>query len=125
MSNLNNELQALIEIKELIARPYGWTRNALSRKVHGVRAYCILGATHHVCSITNRTIHNYPMSYKMEDRLKDCLKKKYKRRYPTLSQFNDAPRTKKKDVLELIDCAIDDVTKAKHEQFDSLAQPLK
>lgn len=97
----------LRKVKRLIQK--GWTKHAYARDKHGhscsiasskVAKVCLTGAIHRTALITEGLNQPYREAYKAISKLK---------RFPL--QFNDAPTTKKADVLALLDRAIKNETR--------------
>lgn len=97
-----NRLLVLKEMRELLARPDGWTKGAFSRerflKDHHMHAYCLLGAERHVLLRLGIT------PFKDLDGAKLSIRTAVKRRgFDDVINFNDNHTTRKKDVLALLD----------------------
>lgn len=90
----------LKEARDLLAQPYKWAKGGFEvRTGHGV-AYCAVGALRQVAP------HDGPTLIDCEVLLNECASE---RGHYSVVKFNDARGTRKKDVLEVFDCAIEKV----------------
>lgn len=105
--NKTNPVSILTEARDLIAK--GWTQNVAYRKVFGRDCYCSVGALGMV--ERGDADLNAPIGGAYLNSVLD---------YRSIVTFNDDPKTKKADVLDLFDKAIE---KAKAER--ALARRLK
>lgn len=99
------EVRALKKVRELIARPYGWTQGRFSTTGKRGVSYCLLGAIRHVNNEAYFTKDPAPTITSLQARLEQCIQKIHGNRLgvPT---FNDTEGRTKKEVLGVIDCAI-------------------
>lgn len=89
-------LETLVAARALLARPWGWCKGSFEREQRGVRAYCALGAIRAV---------NAADPHKAELALEAVVG-------DVIPVFNDAPGTRKNDVLAAFDKAIERVSNA-------------
>lgn len=89
-------LGTLVAARALLARPWGWCKGSFEREQRGVRAYCAVGAIRAV---------NAADPYKAELALEAVVG-------GDASVFNDAPGTRKNDVLAAFDQAIEGMSNA-------------
>ena len=100
-------IKDLEKTRVLIAQ--GWTKGAFSiRKKSGDfngYNYCLLGACHKAIAGRNQKSRLIKIKYA----LLTTLATKYNYYYISIMQFNDNAKTKKKDVLKVIDTALEAV----------------
>lgn len=97
-----NETQFLEEVKQRIRHPNMWCKEHYDNE-HG--RVCLMGAIYSVNRKHQTEDNNYADSvpdYRARDLLKDCLPEPFS----SIEGFNDAPKTKHKDVVAVIECAI-------------------
>lgn len=124
------EVEALKKARKLIARPFGWGKHSYRKQNFlGGFSYCLLGAIHYVASVetpTTKTFFHGKADLKLEramlERLESCVEHDLGYR-TSLAGFNDARRTKKRDVLKIMNCAIDSAKKDEH-AYDSRASTV-
>lgn len=99
------QVEALKKARELIARPYGWTKGRFKRTYpkRGTQ-YCLLGAVRQISGYKRTDEPHKPTMQNLEIRLEQCIYKNYG--IHGVATFNDAQGRKKKDVLKVLDCAI-------------------
>jgi hypothetical protein len=107
-------LRVLRAARALIARPYGWTKYTREKQVKQGTAYCAIGALHRASQQETATHWDgYELSKSVLSRaaLKrlmgpEALPQDYEP-LTTISLYNDSENTKKKDILNLFDEAIE------------------
>ena len=96
-----NKLLVLCRMRELIGRPKGWTKGFMKNWSTG--AVCLLGAEREALAEMG-ACDEFSFFFLDGDGEKLSIHKAAKARgFRHVTDFNDAPKTRKKDVLSLID----------------------
>ena len=101
---MTNTVRTRLEkVRSLIASPHHWLKGSLC---NGHGRYCLLGAVQAVCPSAKRSFTGTPPSSIKNQCLRQ-LSYALPLDFDSLAQFNDHRSTEHKDVLALIDTAID------------------
>lgn len=98
----------LVGVKELLSKRGAWAQG--QRKIikdNGQPAYCLLGAFDEVNKKSWVTITDIKTAQVL---VQECIKG-FTKKYDGIITFNDADGRKKKDVIAVLDCAIDKASK--------------